>query len=664
MSESQLRDYLVNREKHSQHLKHARKASDQAQKAPPISKSAGRGQFPASPRRSSPELSVQVSAPLRQVSPHAQQATLAPLSALQNQAFQVPHKAHNVSQMLPLPPPAPPPDTAEDTGSSLKVLRLIPHNNKAKLAFSSLVKNKLKLNDHHIQYIVPTQKGYLFEGAAFNARPDDETTDDEAGDKLTQQEVQLGYFGINFGSQRVASGVKWSMGRGSEKRFGPRRNVDVLLALPGTADSRSLFAAHAILKLHPDSGAWMLAAGQGIDDPMPTTENPVVVGERLKEAPFVIDDVQVWPGQPYCLSKPESRLEIAGMQFLVNFAIHGEANERIYCDLRDKILEEQGLAPLSTRMTGIPSAYDTHVPNLIVFRTGLGAGGFGMVSEGFHPRTGDIRVAKEIIVKHHGYVPVVQTELDAHKDFADETGLVRSYGWINQNGTATLAAKYYPLRVYLILEKGVDFFRFPWRSESSVNWMVKKQLFRQLVDGLTTIHRAGGMHRDINTANILYFPSEQRAALCDYGKLCMTRTHTDTQIANWDFLPPEIVEGQQYVYNQKIDIWMLGFALISAWFPNVIARATRDIDNNRIVPRYNKHHDALRYWLGKEVESGLSGILTWMMTWDSFHRPSVESLLISPIFKAIQQELQRVAEGKRVQQAPPETVKEGKRPQQ
>lgn len=51
-----------------------------------------------------------------------------------------------------------------------------------------------------------------------------------------------------------------------------------------------------------------------------------------------------------------------------------------------------------------------------------------------------------------------------------------------------------------------------------------------------------------------------QAELCDFGKYCETPTATNTVLANWLFLPPELKEGHQKLYNQKldIDIWMLG----------------------------------------------------------------------------------------------------------
>lgn len=75
------------------------------------------------------------------------------------------------------------------------------------------------------------------------------------------------------------------------------------------------------------------------------------------------------------------------------------------------------------------------------------------------------------------------------------------------------------------------------------------------------------MHRDITPQNILLFEArpEQsqpiRAGLCDFGKLSNNSTGTDTVLATWNLLPPEITQGQSNKYSQSINLWMLALAL-------------------------------------------------------------------------------------------------------
>lgn len=51
--------------------------------------------------------------------------------------------------------------------------------------------------------------------------------------------------------------------QGISKSEWPKRNVDILLALPRSQEAKGLLATDDYLKLHPTSGAWMMIAGLG-----------------------------------------------------------------------------------------------------------------------------------------------------------------------------------------------------------------------------------------------------------------------------------------------------------------------------------------------------------------------------------------------------------------
>lgn len=59
-------------------------------------------------------------------------------------------------------------------------------------------------------------------------------------------------------------------------------------------------------------------------------------------------------------------------------------------------------------------------------------------------------------------------------------------------------------------------------------------------------------------------PEPERAARCDFSKLCMQTTSKDTSIATWYLLAPEVTVSAGDQYGQNLDVWMLALALVHA----------------------------------------------------------------------------------------------------
>lgn len=494
----------------------------------------------------------------------------------------------------------------------LEILRITPFNLKAKVAFDQLAKNRDHLDRHHAQYIVLGDKGFIIDGEVPIIRPDDESPNEDSSERPTKIAVQLGFFSVSFDLERTFKGPKWILGRGSSKH-GERRGVDILLAMPKTKTSENVAAAHAMLHVHPRSGAWILSSG------------PSAV-------PFTLDDKAIKPGNSCCLSKFQSKLVVAGMEFSIEFFIKNEERETDYCDLRDTVFRNNGMAPLITRISGIPFESDIHLQGHVVYRTGLGRGTFGLVSEGFHPQSGNLRAVKEIVIQSESDVAVTKRELDAHTLFGESIGIIRDYGWYNASGQAVLFAKNYPLRIYLALERGEAFDNYNW---TAVTWTIKRKLLCQLIRGLATIHEHGAMHRDINPKNMIYFGDDERACLSDLGKVVMETSHTSRSIAGKAWLPPEVANNDDQPYNRSVDIFMLAYALIYTWYPDVMRQTVVECHTKQILPSKNSHHKSLIKNLGAKRGTTMVEILIAMIAWDSSNRPTARHLLEVPEFKQI-----------------------------
>lgn len=100
------------------------------------------------------------------------------------------------------------------------------------------------------------------------------------------------------------------MGRGSDKKTGDKvnRNVDILLAVPGSKYTRDFLATHAYLRMHPGSGVWMIYAAP---------ESSVHSGKSSTRATVVLEEEKIFNKGFRCLDKPEARLAILDMEFSV-----------------------------------------------------------------------------------------------------------------------------------------------------------------------------------------------------------------------------------------------------------------------------------------------------------------------------------------------------------
>ena len=502
-------------------------------------------------------------------------------------------------------------------------LRLIPLNSMAKHAFSDLLDRKRAgtLSDHHSQYIVDRGQGPLQKTINYKARAEGETTDEDCPDEPEAPEIiNLGFFKVSFDCMNVTNSAKWVIGRGSATKDENKinRNVDILLAAPGSKFTRGLLAAHAYLRMHPESGVWMIHAAPGSSNSS---------GESAPVVMAMLDDDEIFNNGFRCLAKPEYHLSILGMDFRVQFALDAYSACESYRDLRNLKLAEYKIAVPDTGISGIPLKSDIRARNLAVFSVGLASGGFGSVYEAFDPESGELRIVKVVEVTNESAVELLQPEVDMVIHYPNARGLVRQYGWGNSNGETSLTAKKYPLNVYLVQRKGKAFNKVSWKDIPAIE---RLKLFQDLLHGLCTIHQRGWMHRDITRQNILYFKGDPpEAALCDFGKLCLKKIDTYTSLAAWSNLPPEIVQGESNPYDQSIDIWMLGLSLVLTWCPQACQGVAR-LHNGQIT---SIGLEVIRSYLQNIKKSALAHLLRGMLSKDPKSRPNASQALSHPCFR-------------------------------
>jgi serine/threonine-protein kinase len=94
-------------------------------------------------------------------------------------------------------------------------------------------------------------------------------------------------------------------------------------------------------------------------------------------------------------------------------------------------------------------------------------------------------------------------------------------------------------------------------------------LLDQLLDALTTIHRAGVIHRDIKPANLLLKTTEEGAPyllLSDFGIAAPVReprlTHTDMVVGTRGYVAPEVMAKQEHGPDPRQDLYATGVTAI------------------------------------------------------------------------------------------------------
>ncbi|CAF9939968.1 hypothetical protein IMSHALPRED_001701 [Imshaugia aleurites] len=499
------------------------------------------------------------------------------------------------------------------------ILRILPIGPSAETAFHELAvkKRKGQLDEHHAQFIVVTGKELVSATAGYDS---ESATADSTGDE--EVPIYRGYFRLNFDCTPLSKGVKWVLGKGVGEKV-PSRNVDILLAAPGSRHRKHLASAHAFLKIKPESGAWILHAGEGhhlkeLDPVAQASSGPDRFGQ-CHHKPVILNDEFMKHGSMQCLHRPRTSIMVGGMRFDIQFCVTTSAKEQLYLEERKAWLTAREAEVPDTRISAIPFESDTYTP-WAVFRQGLGSGTFGIVLEGFHPRTGELRAVKKLVIKSSLDAQAAKSEIEFSEALGQCSGIVRFYGWCNSQAESTLTG-FYPLEVYLFFERGVSFQNYLWHEEEEADWDLRTLLFKQLLEGLTAIHSRGWMHRDVTPMNVLYFPREPRhAGICDFGTSCQARNSTVEEIAGWKWLPPEIQKGKNQKYDQKIDMWQLAYTLVQSWFPAewVGGRSLRSEKDHRLVSQL----------LG-QCEVSVAAVLRTMLSWDPHTRPSAAEALMN-----------------------------------
>ncbi|EGO25480.1 hypothetical protein SERLADRAFT_348318 [Serpula lacrymans var. lacrymans S7.9] len=182
----------------------------------------------------------------------------------------------------------------------------------------------------------------------------------------------------------------------------------------------------------------------------------------------------------------------------------------------------------------------------------VGKGAYGSVHKGVHIPTGNV-VALKII------------NLDTADD--DVEAIQREVALLTQLRDAPNVTKYYGCyldgpRVWIVMEfaQGGSVRTLMQASKEGVieeRYIVI--IVREVLVGLSYLHKSAIIHRDIKAANVLITASG-KVMICDFGVSALSATTTskrNTLMGTPNWMAPEVAQAVP-AYDSKADIWSLG----------------------------------------------------------------------------------------------------------
>lgn len=196
-------------------------------------------------------------------------------------------------------------------------------------------------------------------------------------------------------------------------------------------------------------------------------------------------------------------------------------------------------------------------------------------------------------------------------DLIDEQGTENVYDREHQGVPGRDRAQQEPKRLYLFfrpLAQGT----FDSLFGPEITVQERLVFFKQVLQGLATLHEHGFIHRDVKPGNLAIIDySPPRAVIIDFGLAVRATKSGPGQVCTIPYMAPEVIEQREY--DEQVDVWALGIV----GYQLFISRGTQPwprVDHatwERKVPVLFGHHGTsikilIGEMLGWSAESRLS----------------------------------------------------------
>ena len=354
----------------------------------------------------------------------------------------------------------------------------------------------------------------------------------------------------------------WRIGKGSRNKHvtehNTQRGVDILLVPPNEHHGSGVANVHALLAIHPLSGALMLRS---------TSSHPVIYLSAAEDG----GDVVLCRGEQTVIFKAVNRLRFGALDYILTMRVEVESHFQV---LRDQFITTILEAPAlpHPKLDVMPQPYHHKAAGYIMHKP-ISTGAFGMVRSAIDSSTGNPLAVKRISIKNKRDTHAIHLEVRIAQLFRHdgpgtgaESGVIPVLSsWCEHNQRPPCGSA--PEDAFLAMPLALaDFGDTDWPS---IDMTDRLALFRGTLVGLARIHAAGIMHRDISPKNLLvcsYNPPI--AAICDFGKATQSRHSTTTAIGPIPMVAPEVwTASPRRPYGPALDIWSLGYAWLSTFGP-------------------------------------------------------------------------------------------------
>ncbi|KAK1828945.1 kinase-like domain-containing protein [Podospora conica] len=352
----------------------------------------------------------------------------------------------------------------------------------------------------------------------------------------------------------------WRIGKGSRNKHvtehDTQRGVDILLVPPNEHHGSGVANVHALLSIHPLSGALMLRS---------TSSHPVLYLSAAEDG----GDVVLCRGEQTVIFKAVNRLRFGALDYILTMRVEVESHFQV---LRDQFITTilEAPSPPHPKLDVMPQPYHHKAAGCIMHKP-ISTGAFGMVRSAVSSSTGNPLAVKRLSVKNSRDTHAIRLEVRIAQLFrhdrpgtGPESGVIPVLSsWCEHNQQPPCGNA--PEDVFLAMPLALaDFSSTDWPSVAMADRLA---LFRGTLAGLARIHAAGIMHRDISPKNLLvcsYNPPV--AAICDFGKATESRRSTTTTIGPVPTVAPEVwTASPRRPYGPALDVWSLGYAWLSTF---------------------------------------------------------------------------------------------------
>ena len=166
------------------------------------------------------------------------------------------------------------------------------------------------------------------------------------------------------------------------------------------------------------------------------------------------------------------------------------------------------------------------------------------------------------------------------------------------------------------------------RKINNVKLRVVKRWCKQILDGISFLHRQNIVHRDLKCTNIFINSNTGNVIIGDLGLAKRIRTNLHSVIGTPQYMAPEMFEGG---YTEKVDIYAFGMCLIE-----IITRKIPYSECPGVGSVYKKISEGKypeQLDLIKSVE--ICSIIKRCIKFNPDERPSAKDLLQDPFFQCI-----------------------------